>query len=119
MLIGICLYRLEVFSKGLTSQQLFVCVSGALTFTSLRLLVPQENDGLSIAIQELVNAYAALFVAVLYIHLIVKLCNNRAHVGTLIQQAGRLAFTLYISQTLMQLLLYKVLFPHWALALTA
>lgn len=116
MLIGMYLYKLEVFSRGLTSQQLFVSVSGALTFTSLRLLVSQDNDGLSIAIQELLNAYAALFVAVLYIHLIVKLCNNRAHVGTLIQQAGRLAFTLYISQTLMQLLLYKVLFPHWALS---
>ena len=54
--------------------------------------------------------------AVFYIHLIVKFCNNRAHVGQLIQQAGRLAFTLYICQTLMQLLLYKVLYPQWVLS---
>ena len=116
MLIGIYLYKLEVFTKGLTSQQLFVCVSGAFVFTSLRLLIPQGNDGLSIATQELVNTFAALFIAVLYIHIIVKFCNNRVHVGTLIQQAGRLAFTLYISQTIMQLMLYKVLFPQWVLS---
>ena len=115
MLIGIYLYKQDVFSKGLTTQQLIVCGAMTLVFCGIRLYASQLNGSLGYGVQEFVNIFAALGMATLYIHLIVKFCNNSAHVGTLIQQAGRLAFTLYISQTLIQLLLYKVLFTHWVL----
>ena len=74
------------------------------------------KDGFGYAVQEFSNMFAALYVSLLYIHLAVKFCNNRAQFGKLIQQAGRIAFTLYISQTIMQLLLYKILFPQWVLS---
>ena len=86
-----------------------------LVFCGIRLYASQLNGSLGYGVQEFINMFAALGMATLYIHLIVKFCNNSAHVGKLIQQAGRLAFTLYISQTLIQLLLYKVLFTHWVL----
>ncbi len=116
MLIGIYLYKNEVFSKGLTKPNLIVCIAGAFIFSGMRLYTSKFTGGAGLAIQEFINTFAALFMAVFYIHLIVKFCNNRAHVGQLIQQAGRLAFTLYICQTLMQLLLYKVLYPQWVLS---
>ena len=116
MLIGIYLYKQGVFSKGLNSQQLMVAITGAAIFSAFKLYTSQYSSGLMYAMQELINEFAALCMAALYIHLIVKFCKNSAHVGKLIQQAGRLAFTLYISQTLMQLLLYKVLFTHWVLS---
>ncbi len=116
MLIGIYLYKQDVFSKGLNSQQLTVAVIVSIIFSVFRLCISQYNSGFMYAIQELINMFAALGMAALYIHLVVKFCNNSAHVGKLIQQTGRLAFTLYISQTLMQLLLYKVLFTQWVLS---
>jgi len=116
MLIGIYLYKQDVFSKGLTIAQLITCIVITFVFTSIKLYTLQYNGGLGYATQEFANMFAALGMATLYIHLIVKFCNNSPQIGTLIQQAGRLAFTLYISQTLMQLLLYKVLFSHWALS---
>ncbi|WP_457934951.1 DUF418 domain-containing protein [Pseudoalteromonas sp. SCSIO 43210] len=115
MLIGIYLYKQGVFSEGLSTKQLVITVIATATLSAFRLYTSQYSSGFMYAIQESINMFAALGMATLYIHLIVKFCNNRAHVGKLIQQTGRLAFTLYISQTLMQLLLYKVLFTHWVL----
>ncbi len=116
MLIGIYLFKNEVFSKGLTKPHLIVCIAGAFIFSGMRLYASKFTGGAGYAIQEFINTFAALFMAILYIHLIVRFCRNRAYVGRLIQQAGRLAFTLYICQTLMQLLLYKVLYPQWVLS---
>ncbi|WP_213610210.1 DUF418 domain-containing protein [Pseudoalteromonas sp.] len=115
MLIGIVVYKYGVFSKGVTRAALIKLVVLSVFLTSIRLILEPYNQGIGYALQEPVNELAALCVALLYIHLMVKLCNNSAHIGLLIQQVGRLAFTLYISQTIMQLLLFKVLFPQWAL----
>ena len=116
MLIGILAYKYGVFSKGLSKALLIKLILLSALFISLRLMLVPYNQGIGYALQEPVNELAALCVALLYIHLIVKLCDNSAHIGGLIQQVGRLAFTLYISQTIMQLLLFKVLFPQWALS---
>lgn len=116
MLIGIYLYKQGVFSEGLNTQQLVTVIIATTVFSVLRLYTSQYNSGFMYAMQELLNMFAALGMATFYIHLIVNFCNNSPQIGTLIQQAGRLAFTLYISQTLIQLLLYKVLFTHWVLS---
>ncbi|WP_372858817.1 DUF418 domain-containing protein [Pseudoalteromonas sp.] len=115
MLIGILAYKYGVFSKGLSKALLIKLIILSALFISLRLMLAPYNQGIGYALQEPVNELAALCVALLYIHLIVKLCNNSAQIGELIQQVGRLAFTLYISQTIMQLLLFKVFFPQWPL----
>jgi len=116
MLIGIVAYKCNVFSDGFSRSGLIKLAVLSVLLTSLRLVLESYEQGIGYALQEPVNELAALCVALLYIHLIVKLCNNSAQIGGLIQHVGRLAFTLYISQTIMQLLLFKVLFPQWALS---
>jgi uncharacterized protein len=115
MLIGIYLYKQRVFTTGLKLKSVILIAVGAVLFTSLRLIAERYTAGLIYSLQELLNSIAALLMAVIYIHLAVKLCNNRATVGALLQQVGRFAFSLYICQTLMQLLLFKVLFSHWVI----
>ena len=116
MLIGIYAYKEGIFNKGLSNQQLWVCALGVLIFCSIRLSTSTLTGGLGMSLQEISNMFAALCMAGLYIHVIVKFCNNSPQFGKLIQQAGRMAFTLYISQTFMQLLIYRVLFPEWILS---
>lgn len=116
MLLGIYLYKQQVFASGLSAKQLILVISSALLFTSLRLTTEQYSSGVFYALQELINSVAALCMAVIYIHIAVKLCSNNANTGKLIQQVGRLAFSLYISQTLMQLVLFKVFFKQWSLS---
>lgn len=116
MLIGIYIYKEGILDNGLSNQQLLLCIIGAISFCGIRLCTSVLEGGFGYAAQEFSNMFAALYVSVLYIHLAVKFCNNQAEIGKLVQQVGRIAFTLYISQTIMQLLLYKILFPHWVLS---
>lgn len=116
MLMGIYFYKLEVFTRGLNTQQLLFAITGAIMFSAFRLYTNSFNNGLLFAMQEPINILAALFTAALYIHLAVMFCNNTAKVGRLIQCVGRISLTLYIVQTVMQLLVYKVVFTHWVLS---
>jgi uncharacterized protein len=116
MLIGIYLYKQQLFIYGLTNKQLLLAMVTALLLISVRLLIQPYHSGLYYSLQELLTMLAALLMAIIYIHFAVVFCNNRATKGSIIQQAGRLAFSLYISQTLMQLVLFKILFEHWVLA---
>lgn len=115
MLLGIYLHKQQLFIAGLTTRQLLLVFASALMLTSLRIVVQPYHSGVLYALQEPLTIVAALFTAVIYIHFAVLACNNRASTGRVIQQAGRLAFSLYIGQTLMQLLLFKILFVHWVL----
>lgn len=117
MLIGIYLYKQRIFTDGLNSKQLILLTCACITFVMFGFYLKPYNEGVMYALQEPVNNIAALSMAILYIHFIVNFCRNRAGVGKLIQQTGRLAFTLYISQTLMQLVLFKIIFTHWILEL--
>jgi uncharacterized protein len=116
MLMGVYLYKQGVFTQGLNNKHLQIALLGSGVFSVLRLYFDKFDSGLFYALKEPINIFAALSIASLYIHLSVKLCNNRESIGRVIQQAGRIAFTLYISQTLMQLLLFKVFFTQWVLS---
>jgi uncharacterized protein len=113
MLIGIFLYKQCIFQQGLNAKQLGFCLVGFLFFVLLRLIAYHYNSGVLYAAQDLLSTLAALFMAIVYIHLAVKFCRNEAHHGVLIQTVGRFAFTLYICQTILQLMVFKWLFPRW------
>ncbi|WP_348772148.1 DUF418 domain-containing protein [Pseudoalteromonas sp. MMG010] len=115
MLVGIYLYKSNVFEKGLSTPVLQLSLAVSILFSILRVLTLNDTGGVVYAMQDIFITVAALFMAMLYLHVGVKFCQSNASKGKLIQATGRLAFTLYISQTLMQLLLFKGLFSQWVL----
>jgi uncharacterized protein len=115
MLIGVALYKQGIFVNGLTTKQLNFILPAAVGFTLLRLIVEPSTSVLTYALAEPFNWFAALSTALLYIHLIVKLVGNNKNKFTVLQNAGRMSLTLYLMQTVIFLLCFRVVFPSWVL----
>ncbi|WP_290295285.1 DUF418 domain-containing protein [Pseudoalteromonas sp. APC 3893] len=115
MLVGIFAYKKELFVKGIPNQYVKHFFVAALFFTALRVILEYQSSHLAVALREPVNLYAALFVALLFIHVVAKKWSQGRLFYTSFQCMGRLALSVYIMQTLILLLLFKVLYPSWIL----
>ncbi|MGO2478402.1 MAG: DUF418 domain-containing protein [Pseudoalteromonas sp.] len=113
MLIGMVLYKRKVFERGLSQPYLLWVSLVAASFTTFRLIISGLNNQWAFSLREPVNFFAAACVAILYIHILVRICVNRQTVLVSLQRVGRLAFSCYILQTLIMLLLFKWLFSEW------
>ncbi|WP_083202761.1 DUF418 domain-containing protein [Pseudoalteromonas lipolytica] len=116
MLIGMYLYKQKIFENGLTREQLNFIVPAALGFTVLRLAVEPNTHVLMVALAEPFSWFAALAMATLYIHILVKYVKNNPEKCLVLQQAGRMSLTLYLMQTVIFLVCFKVMFPEWVLS---
>lgn len=116
MLLGIYSYRQKLFDHGLGQVQLKKVLILTLVATTIRIALEFKVAGfMSEPLKEPINWLAAYAMAVLIIHCIVKLAYKPRIVFNILQKVGRLAFTLYIMQTLLLLLIFKALYPEWVL----
>jgi len=113
MLVGMLFYKRKIFEHGLSQSQLLWVSVAALSFTVIRLILSGLNSQLAFALQEPINLFAAASVAILYIHIVVRVCVNQQTALQALQCVGRLAFSCYIFQTLIMLWLFKWQFPQW------
>lgn len=115
MLIGIYAYKKEVFVKGIPKPYFKLVSVAALSFTALRVILEYQSSHLAVALREPINLFAALFVALLFIHLVVKKWSEGNLFYASFQCMGRLALSVYIMQTLILFIFFKVLYPSWVL----
>jgi len=115
MLVGVYLYKQGVFVQGLTHSQLKLITAAAISFTALRLMIEPDQSVFMYAIAEPINWLAALAMAICYCHIIVKIVKNSPSNWLLLQQAGRMSLTLYLMQTVIFILFFKVAYPTAAL----
>lgn len=116
MLLGVYSYKQKIFEKGITQSQFRKMILLTVLATAARIAVEFQLAGfMSDALKEPINWLAALAMAVLIIHSIIKINGRLNSVFSILQQVGRLAFTLYIMQTILLLLFFKVFYPEWVL----
>jgi len=115
MLVGVYLYKQGVFVDGLTKAQLNMIVPAAIGLTVVRLMIDPSSSVFMYAIVEPINWLAALAVAICYCHIIIKVVKNTPSNCLLLQQAGRMSLTLYLMQTVVFILFFKVAYPTAAL----
>lgn len=115
MLLGIYAYKNNVFENGLPKKVLIISLfcSGILSCT--RILLDSQNSTFDIAILEPITWFSALFMALIIIHVVVKLVTVKGILLTGLQSVGRLALTLYIMQSVLLVMLFKMLYPEWVL----
>ncbi len=116
MLVGIFAYQKELFVKGIPAPYIKHISVAALFFTALRVILEYQSSYLAVALKEPINLFAALFVALLFIHIVVKKWSERRLFYSSFQCMGRLSLSVYIMQTLILLILFKVLYPSWVLS---
>ncbi|WP_350432722.1 DUF418 domain-containing protein [Shewanella sp. H8] len=113
MLLGMALYKRKVFINGLDNKTLWQCVFWTLLLSSLDSVLSISGNPMLEAISDLLVWLSAVAMALIYIHFICKFCQNSASKLTLLQNVGRLAFSLYILQSIVGILLLRYIAPEW------
>ncbi|MEH6394835.1 DUF418 domain-containing protein [Pseudoalteromonas sp.] len=116
MLFGIYGYKNNFFVTGLAKLWPRRVLLIAILLSAIRISFEYQSSPLIMALKEPVNWLAALFTALLMIHMVVTLTTKYGFRFKALQCSGKLALTLYIMQTVCLLLLFKVFFPHWILS---
>ncbi|WP_394202152.1 DUF418 domain-containing protein [Shewanella waksmanii] len=115
MLIGIALFKQQYFSQGFTRRQLLLMLAMALLMSGADTLLGFSS---SVVLQELSTIFmmlGAIPMAMIYLHIIVKLGQYRQQGLVWLQQVGRLSLSLYILQSVVGVILLRHLFPQWQL----
>ena len=113
MLLGMTLYKRKVFINGLDNKTLWQCLFWTLLLSSLDSVLSISGNPMLDAISDLLVWLSAVAMALIYIHFICKFCQNSAYKLTLLQNVGRLAFSLYILQSIVGILLLRYIAPEW------
>jgi uncharacterized protein len=113
MYLGVYLYRTDFFINGFDYSTLKKVIVAAFVITGLCLL-PQlflkdfPLDGIPI-----VSSISAIFVALIYAHIVVKLCREPGVIMSLFIAPGKMAFTLYIMQSIVMAILLRWIMPEF------
>lgn len=113
MLIGIALYKTNWFELGYTTKHTTQLFSGALLLSGTVVWLDNITSYKLDLSTLLPWAYVAeLMMALSFASLIIKY-RQQAWLQQWLAPCGRLALTLYLSQTLVMVLLFRVLKPEW------
>ncbi|GGP61806.1 DUF418 domain-containing protein [Shewanella saliphila] len=113
MLIGMALYKRNVFSQGLDNKLLKQCLFWALALSLIDSAFSFSGMALLVALSDVVLLLSAIACALVYIHIICLLCQNNSQRLTALQNVGKLAFSLYILQSIVGIILLRYLAPEW------
>ncbi|MCT8985568.1 DUF418 domain-containing protein [Shewanella phaeophyticola] len=113
MLIGMALYKRNVFSQGLDSKLLKQCLFWALVLSLIDSALSFSGMARLVALSDVVLLLSAIACALVYIHIICLVCNNSPQRLSALQNVGKLAFSLYILQSIVGIILLRYLAPEW------
>jgi uncharacterized protein len=117
MLLGMALYKRNIFVDGLDNKTLWQCVFWAITLASLDSILSLSGNQMLESMSDLLLWFSAIATALIYIHIIVKFCQNTPHRLKLLQNVGQMAFSLYILQSIVGILLLRYIAPDWLYSL--
>ena len=112
MLLGMSLYHQGIFHRGFNRSQLLKLASVSLVLSILDSLLSFSGTPSLINASDVIVLMSAIPMALIYIHLMVKLCRNAPHRLTVLQHVGKLAFSLYILQSLFGVAVFRYLAPE-------
>ncbi|MEM0911687.1 MAG: DUF418 domain-containing protein, partial [Pseudomonadota bacterium] len=111
MLIGVYLYRSGFFTSGF-SDKTFRKLLVIAIFSSLLTASPAfQSSTIDPFYILFLSSVSAIFVALVYAHLIVKFYTNKHWLIDTLSACGKLAFTLYLSQSIVMALLFRAMMP--------
>jgi uncharacterized protein len=118
MYLGSYLYRIDFFTKGFSSATLLK-VSALALFSTLLCIAPQILiKDMSQEVIPLLSSISAIFVALLYAHIVVKLCASKNVLMNILAATGKVAFSLYILQSIVMGILLRWLLAEFSLTAT-
>ncbi|MGX9462317.1 DUF418 domain-containing protein [Shewanella sp. A14] len=113
MLIGMALYKRNIFRHGFDKKSLSRFVFWALTLSLIDSMLGFSGNIMLASLSSVIVQLSAIACALVYIHLICLLCKNDPNRLTPLQNVGKLAFSLYILQSIVGVLLLRYIAPQW------
>jgi uncharacterized protein len=118
MYLGSYLYRIGFFTQGF-SPSTFTKISMLAVFSTLLCIAPQILiNNISPEVIPLLSSLSAIFVALVYAHIVIKLCQSKSPIINLLAATGKVAFSLYILQSIVMGILLRWLIPEFSLTAT-
>jgi uncharacterized protein len=118
MYLGSYLYRTHFFTQGF-SPSTFKKIAVLAFVSTLLCIAPQIiMEGIDPEVIPLLSSISAIFVALVYAHVAVKLCASKNIIMNILATTGKVAFSLYILQSIVMGVLLRWLLPEFSLSAT-
>ena len=100
MMWGMALYQQGIFEHGLDKSTLLKCIAVTCIFSAIDSILSFSVNPVLVEFSTIMMMVSAVAMALIYIHLVVKACQNSEQSFAPFQAAGKLAFSCYILQSL-------------------
>ncbi len=117
MLHGMALYQQGTFERGFNKPELLKLILASVTLSLLATILGLSQNPTLVVFSDVLIMLSAIPMALIYIHIMVKLCQKNPKKLTALQNVGKLAFSLYILQSIVGVLVFRHLAPEWILSL--
>ena len=117
MLLGMALYQQGTFERGFSKSVLVKLVLASVTLSLLDTVLGLTKNTILVAFSDVLIMLSAIPMALIYIHIMVIICKNNPNRLTSLQNVGKLAFSLYILQSIVGVLVFRHLAPELLLSL--
>ena len=112
MLLGVYFYRSGFFKRGLTAGQFKIFALVAASLTCFDIFMRWNYFSVGSEMSSLLASISAIFMSILYIHGVIYLLKNNHRWIDVFKAPGRMAFTLYIMQSVALAILLRWVFPE-------
>ena len=113
MMFGAYLYRNGFFNQGFSSAT-FIKVAAIAIVTSIATALPlMLIEQMTADVTPMLSSVSAIFCALVYAHLLVKVKNTAAWWYQSLVNCGKVAFTLYLTQSIAMALLFRIVMPAY------
>jgi uncharacterized protein len=112
MMLGVFLYRVGFFRKGFNKSQLLIISLAAFVLTAVDITILLAFPLLTDEVSSMTASISAIFVALLYAHITIKLVKNESIIINIFSAPGKFAFSLYILQSITMAILLRFVIPE-------
>ncbi|MGL5472618.1 MAG: DUF418 domain-containing protein [Shewanella sp.] len=117
MLLGMALYRQGIFEQGFNRNTLLKLTLASLVLSTMDTLLGLTETPMLVMFSDIIVMLSAIPMALIYIHILVSICQNRSSVLKPLQNVGKLAFSLYILQSIVGVFIFRHFAPELLLTL--
>lgn len=118
MLLGMYLYRTGFFERGLSKKAFYPVLIAGVVLTLIDVLLRLTVLPIASETGTLIASLSAIFVALLYAHGVIKLAQSKSKLIAIFSAPGRMAFTLYIMQSVVLAIALRWVYPEFHLTAT-
>ncbi|WP_165398969.1 DUF418 domain-containing protein [Shewanella maritima] len=113
MVLGMALWKQGYFEQGFSQTQLLKFAAASLLLSALDCGLRYSGNATLSQASAAIMTISAIPMAAIYLHIIVKLCQNNPLKLQWLQNVGKLSLSLYILQSIIGVSLLRFIFPEW------